>query len=350
MVVVIKSSPRTRRASLEESHMRIVAIGIIPVLVFAAVTASPAFARQGNIISMSTVRIGYAGNEDDQLLGHLGDNPGRRGGVDYEYNIGTYEVTIGEYAAFLNAVAADDPNGLYEPVMSLGPSSGQWGGLIRNGSAGSYTYSVLPGRERYSINNINVFRAERFANWMHNGQPTGAQNSSTTENGVYDMSNPTGYPLPTRQEGWRWALPNADEWYKAAYYQPASEQGDIDNYWLYTYQSNSPDIWPYLGNFDSTTTYPAELFPPNFFGAYDMGGSLGELLETPLPGFGVYSWRVGGSFADLGTASSADWTSLYPVAGRSPALTGFRMVHRIPAPGVTVAMGLGVLLTARRRR
>ena len=41
------------------------------------------------------------------------------GRVTEAYRIGKYEVTIGEYAAFLNAVATEDPAGLYHDGMDL---------------------------------------------------------------------------------------------------------------------------------------------------------------------------------------------------------------------------------------
>ncbi len=34
-------------------------------------------------------------------------------------------------------------------------------------------------------------------------------------------------------------IPSEDEWYKAAYYQPADQGGDTDNYWLYPTASNT---------------------------------------------------------------------------------------------------------------
>lgn len=44
--------------------------------------------------------------------GNAADTTGR-GAVGYEYGIGRYEISIDQYAAFLNAVAASDPNDLY---------------------------------------------------------------------------------------------------------------------------------------------------------------------------------------------------------------------------------------------
>ncbi len=38
------------------------------------------------------------------------------------------------------------------------------------------------------VNVVSFYDSRRFANWLDNGQPTGAQDSTTTEDGAYDMS------------------------------------------------------------------------------------------------------------------------------------------------------------------
>ena len=48
--------------------------------------------------------------------------------VYYSYQIGRFEVTANEYVAFLNAVAASDPYGLYQPAMS---TDANFGKLVR---------------------------------------------------------------------------------------------------------------------------------------------------------------------------------------------------------------------------
>lgn len=61
-------------------------------------------------VTIDTVPVGDVGNANDS--GNL------YGGVAYGYSIGKYEVTVGQYTAFLNAVAATDTYGLYNPSMA----------------------------------------------------------------------------------------------------------------------------------------------------------------------------------------------------------------------------------------
>ncbi len=35
---------------------------------------------------------------------------------------------------------------------------------------------------------VDFYDSLRFANWLHNGQPTGAQDNSTTEDGAYTIT------------------------------------------------------------------------------------------------------------------------------------------------------------------
>ena len=51
--------------------------------------------------------------------------PPPRGAVPYVYSISKYETRIGQYTAFLNAVAKSDPHGLYHP--DLGELEQIWG-------------------------------------------------------------------------------------------------------------------------------------------------------------------------------------------------------------------------------
>jgi hypothetical protein len=102
----------------------------------------------------------------------------RYGGVSYEYRIGKYEVTYGQYLEFLNAKAKSDPTGLYDPDMSNDQIAN---GIQRNGSSGSYTYSLLSERSsNLPVDYVNFTDAARFANWINNGK-----GDASTENGAY---------------------------------------------------------------------------------------------------------------------------------------------------------------------
>ena len=80
-------------------------------------------------VVIGTVTVGNPGNADDTW----GDG---YGGVDYVYNIGTFEVTAGQYTEFLNAVAVTDTYELWSPGMWDTDGCHIW----RSGSSGSYTY------------------------------------------------------------------------------------------------------------------------------------------------------------------------------------------------------------------
>ncbi|MFN9971722.1 MAG: PEP-CTERM sorting domain-containing protein, partial [Phycisphaerae bacterium] len=94
--------------------------------------------------------------------------------------------------------------------------AGSFGGITRSGSSGSYTYATVSGRANNPVNFVSVWDATRFANWWHNGQPTGAQDNSTTEDGAYTLTaGGITANTVTRNAGWQWALTSENEWYRA---------------------------------------------------------------------------------------------------------------------------------------
>lgn len=84
---------------------------------------------------------------------------------------------------------------------------------------------------------VSFWDAARFANWLHNGQPTGVQIAATTEDGAYTLSGYTGSDGSSiqRNSGAKWFLPTANEWYKAAYHK---NNGLTADYWVYPTASN----------------------------------------------------------------------------------------------------------------
>ena len=104
------------------------------VAILAASTLWASHTTTATPITIPTVPVGNAGNANDPATGNL------YGGVAYDYRIGTFEVTVGQYTAFLNAVAATDTYGLYHPSMATDLNIA---GIARSGVSGSYTYSVI---------------------------------------------------------------------------------------------------------------------------------------------------------------------------------------------------------------
>ncbi len=183
---------------------------------------------------IETVPVGNPGNAPDTRY----ETPGY-GRVDYVYNIGRYEVTAGQYTEFLNAVAATDTYGLYNPGMWLSSYGCK---IERSGTPGSYAYSVANEWVNRSVNFVSWGDAARFANWLHNGQPTGPQDMTTTEDGSYFVNGATDNPglmAIAREPDATWVIPSENEWYKAAYHKddPGEPGGD---YWDYPTSSNSP--------------------------------------------------------------------------------------------------------------
>ncbi len=163
------------------------------------------------IVTVDWVTVGGPGN--------AADNTGF-GAVAARYRISKTEVTNAQYSEFLNAVATTDTNALYHPNMAL---LAWLGGILRSGSSGSYTYSTRAGREDWPVNLVTFWDAIRFANWLHNGQPTGAQDNTTTEDGAYTI---TALGISnnsiTRNSGAKASVASENEWYKAAYYDIGS--------------------------------------------------------------------------------------------------------------------------------
>jgi len=292
--------------------------------------ASSALAR----IEIPTVAIENLDNAADPTTGY--------GSVGHTYNIGNTEVSNWQYVAFLSAVAATDTNDLHSTSMA-----GPFGGITRSGTPGSYTYATISGRANYPVNSVSFWDSTRFANWLHNGQPTGQQNNSTTEDGAYTLTADgiSGNAI-TRNANWQWAVTSEDEWYKAAYHQPAIQGGDSDNYWLYPTASNT--ITTAQANYDNVigNTTPAGSYAANFYSTFEMGGNNWEWTEAIISGSG--RGLRGGSLSSNGSTLRADFR--YASAATNDFNSfGFRVVQ-VPGPTSIALLAIGGVLAGRRRR
>ena len=177
-------------------------------------------------VTISTITVGNAGNAADTRM--MNDGTTGYGSVGSAYSIGKYEVTAAQYTAFLNSVAATDTYGLYNPLMASNAAGCQ---IVRTGSAGSYAYSVAADYANRPVNYVSWGDSARFTNWLTNNQPTGTQTAATTESGAYTLSGATtaaGLLATTRSASAGWFITSENEWYKAAFYDPAT--GGYYNY------------------------------------------------------------------------------------------------------------------------
>ena len=186
--------------------------------------------------------------------------------------------------------------------------------------------------------------AVRRAGVFEVGEYRGASADDTRVATHYFACDHPAYP------GWQWAVVSGDEWYKAAYHQPAGQGGDTDDYWLYPTSSNSAPSAAqanYLPAGINNTT-PAGSYAPNFYGTYDMAGNVYEWNDSlPIPGpFRGYFW--GGAFDNIaGWLTPLNGILSFPASEREQ--FGFRVVQ-IPAPSATALLALGGAWAVRRRR
>jgi len=319
--------------------------------------ASLAGLASAGTISIPLVTVGDPGNVADPATGY--------GSVPYTYSIGEYDVTIGDYTAFLNAVAVNgDPYGLYNSAMAPGngPAYGfRTLGIARSGSSGNYSYSVAGSYSQAAncpIYDVSWGDACRFINWLANGQPTGAEGPGTTETGTYTLNGGTSnlaLMQVSRNPGSTWVLPTVDEFYKAAYYVGGSTNA---GYWTYPTQSNTPpsnvlsssgtNNANFSGNgaslssdlVNALTPVGAFADSPGRYGTYDMGGDVWQWNETPYNNLGRA--QRGGSYASADGALIAD---TYNIA--IPALTdpnvGFRVAY-VPEPSSVAMLAAAVAI------
>lgn len=219
------------------------------------------------------------------------------GAVNYDYQIGTNDITINQYATFLNAVAASDPYGLYNSNLE---TNANIAGILQSGTAGNYTYSVIGTSGGDPVTYVTWLDAARFCNWLQNGQPTTlGENTGSTETGAYTLNGDTTSGLESKNPSATWWIPSENEWYKAAYYDPTV--GGTGGYWIFPTRSNvapgnligtgTNDANYYTGIAETTgysltqssTFSPLQSYltpvgsftgSPSYYGTYDQGGDV----------------------------------------------------------------------------
>jgi sulfatase modifying factor 1 len=312
------------------------------------------------LVSIETVAVGDPGNQAALV------NGASVGSVAASYRIGKYEVTIAEYAAFLNAVATRG-DGANAPVIeslydSRMLSDGNIAGISRNGSgtaAVPYAYFVV-GDGKKPISYITWFNAARFANWMHNG----ASANADIETGAYTLNGALSGTF-TKNAGAVWWIPTQDEWFKAAYYKGG---GTASGYWLFPTQSdslpqNNNSSESNQANFlrlgvlsvtQSSTQDAAQNYltavgtfinSPSAYGTFDQGGNIEEWTDSVVStDFGQARFTRGGAWNSGGLNNDV---AIIPTALPSDRLSkvGFRLARAALADGAPV--NLSGVITVR---
>ncbi len=345
-------------------------------------------------ITYDMVTVGNPGNANNPAVIGIyegyGDDLPEAGGVAYDYQIGKYDVTIGQYTAFLNAVAATDTYSLYNSSMRI---DGNIAGILRSGGSGrGYTYSVLGSANR-PITYVSWWDSARFSNWMANGQPSGVQNSTTTENGAYNVNGATNGIAPAKNvinpntgATPAFYIPLENEWYKAAYYSPTLNSGS-GGYYAYATQSNTDpgnvvgsdaNQANYNNGVYSVTQSPSYVSSQNYltdvgaftnsgssYGTFDQSGNVWQWIDNDLDG-AAGSDRVlrGGNWFSYAFNLSSSYSYSYDPSVEDSGI-GFRLaspvsvlssghsgVPEIDPNGLSAVLGLlaaGLGLLERRR-
>jgi hypothetical protein len=223
------------------------------------------------------------------------------------------------------------------------------------------------------VNCVGWGDAARFANWLTNGQPTGSQDLTTTENGSYYVAgaktNEALMALTRLADAMRvpgkkyYFIPTEDEWYKAAYYNPKT--GTYFDYPTSSNKAPGRDMTDVSGNNANYDTGPGP-YPIDSgkyttvagefqssaspYGTFDQGGNVWEwneaILTTSSSSF--RGLRQGG-FGDDASLLRAAFRGIAGIPTDEGSDIGFR-VSEVPEPATMALLALGGIGMLMRRR
>lgn len=285
--------------------MKRITITLIACVVVVANTASAELVRG---IEIEFVTIGNAGNVAD-ASGY--------GAVDYEYQIGKYEVTNAQWDLFVATAGA--PTGI--------PSF-------------AYDDNTFWAGDSIPASMVSWYEAVQFCNYLTSGDKS---------QGVYLFSgnnaNPGEFLGVDRDAAGAaysriFCLPTEDEWYKAAYYTGSG----------YSLYANGTDVAPIAGDY---TNYNLAIGQPwdigngtmEQNGTFNMMGNIGEWNETE---FDFVRGYRGGAY---NSAHSMIMSSGHSTT--TPNLEDFNIGFRVasvPEPATLALLTLGGFGLLRKRR
>jgi hypothetical protein len=309
-------------------------LAVALLCLFSADGASGAFFGSGvNEFNIRFSNIRDAGNLPD--TGLPASNPAAAGAVPYDYRIGTFEISE-DMIVKANAEGAlgitKDTRGPDKPATGV-----SWNEAARfvnwlntsKGFAPAYKFALQPGDGGYAANaNALVWDA--------------------TDGAAFNPANPYRNNLA------KYFLPNTNEWYKAAYYDPAS-----GTYYDYPTGSNAAPAGVGSGTAAGTAVYtqpfgngPADITQSGGlspYGTRGQGGNVFELEETDfnlINGPPADARGLRGGYWSSGALNLLSTNRVSSGPGNQQNFIGFRVAAVIPEPGtllLAALAGLGLL-------
>ena len=306
-----------------------IVLGVVSVLSFHPSVQADTFGSGSNSFEISFVQISQTNNATDPASGN------RYGAVPYEYRAGIYEIT--------------------QNMITKASNSG-----LANVTAGGWS-------NNQPAATISWYEAAAFVNFLNtNSGKTAAYNLTFSAGWSMTPQNPTnawtmGGTNLYRNKNAYYFLPSENEWYKAAYYNPAGS-----NYFLYPTASSSAPSSVASGTNPNTAVFYASgpsAYPPaevtiaggrSSYGTMGQGGNVREWIETSISGLNISTTEnrptLGGFYGDVvGVLSSTNRAS-FAHTTENPNI-GFR-VASVPEPSTyaLLLLGAGAMYLWKRRQ
>jgi formylglycine-generating enzyme len=312
-----------------EVKLRLFSILFLPL----AAAHADTFGSGANTFTMDFVTIGNPGNDADDTL---------YGKVDYTYRMGVNEVSRGMIDTYNSLTGVHGGPALTMAAMT------SFGGNGVNRPATGVTWN----------------EAARFVNWLNTSKGFSAAYQFDTAGGNDNIalweSGDAGYDAsnPFRNANAHYYLPSEDEWYKAAYYDPAANSG-AGGYWNFATGSDTAPTAVAGGTTSGTAVYNGQVGPADITNA----GGL-SAYGTMAQNGNAWEWGESGSTAPNDSAGESrsrrggDWDSIssrlaasgrYNFSPTSIGGVGFR-VAAVPEPSAFILTLLGMMGCVMRRR
>jgi formylglycine-generating enzyme len=307
-------------------NVRLAVMAFLAVLGPVTISYADTFGNGANSFSIDFVPIGNPENPADTT-----GSPNPAGSVPYAYRIGKYEIS--------------------EQMVAKANALGMLGIMID-----------VRGPDKPATS-VTWFEAAQFVNWLNTS--TGGTPAYKFDAGgnfqLWEPSDP-GYDGSNRFRNSlaTYFLPSANEWYKAAYYDPAAGV-----YWDYSTGSDAPPTAVANGTVPGTAVYhldesagPADVMQAGGlspYGTVAQGGNVAEWEETALNLINDDPLEIrGGRGAAWAALSFSLSSSIRAGALPSNAGTGggFRVASIVPEPNAAALLLTAYLfaIVTRRRR